>query len=86
MKTKAFLNSFKKNYMVGVRPSPADCSHVDNVYIKAFSRQDAMNRVDMEIDHLGYIVKDVIAPGDEIYGNDELCTCGRKPLPKWKFS
>ena len=57
--SKAFLNSFKTKYMVGIRPSEANCSHVSNVYVKAFGLQDAMNRVDAAVDHLDYIVKDV---------------------------
>ena len=82
MKTnkRAFLNSFKTKFMVGVRPSEADCSHVDNVFVKAFSMQDALNRVDMAVDHIDYRVKDIIPAGDDIFGVIEPCTCGRDSI------
>lgn len=82
MKTnkRAFLNSFKTNYMVGVRPLNAKCSHVDNIFVKAFSEQDAMNRVDMAVDHLEYMVKDIIPAGDDIFGLIEPCNCGRDSI------
>jgi len=79
--SKAFLNSFKTKYMVGIRPCEANCSHVDNVYVKAFGMQDALNRVDAAVDHLDYIVKDVIPAGDELFGDDEVCCSdGRTPV------
>tara|TARA_B100000929_G_scaffold184246_1_gene145910 strand:+ start:241 stop:534 length:294 start_codon:yes stop_codon:yes gene_type:complete len=79
--SKAFLNSFKTKYMVGIRPCEANCSHVDNVYVKAFGMQDAMNRVDMAVDHLDWRVKDVISAGDELFGDDEVCCAdGRTPV------
>ena len=51
---RAFLNSFKTKYMVAVSPSNASCSHVDNMFVNALSEQDAMNRVDMAVDHIEY--------------------------------
>jgi hypothetical protein len=79
--SKAFLNSFKTKYMVGIRPREANCSHVDNVYVKAFGMQDAMNRVDAAIDHLDWRVKDVIPAGDELFGDNERCCAdGRAPV------
>jgi len=80
------LASFKSNYQVGIRPRISKCSHVDNIFIKAFSVDDAIDRVQKllkdgaHIPELGkridYIVKDVIEPGHEIYGLEEFC-CDR---------
>ena len=75
--SKAFLNSFKTKYMVGIRPREANCSHVSNVYVKAFGMQDAMNRVDAAVAHLDWIVKDVIPAGHELFGETECCDDGR---------
>ncbi|SVD04583.1 uncharacterized protein METZ01_LOCUS357437 [marine metagenome] len=79
--SKAFLNSFKTKYMVGIRPRIANCSHVDSVYVKAFGIQDALNRVDAAIEHLDWIVKDVIPAGDDLFGSDDRCCAdGRAPV------
>ena len=82
MKTnkRAFLNSFKTNYMVGVRPLNAKCSHVDNIFVKAFSEQDAMNRVDMAVDHLEYAVQDIIPAGNDLFGINKSCCCVRTSI------
>ena len=77
---RAFLNSFKTKYMVGVRPSNANCSHVDNMFVNALSEQDAMNRVDMAVDHIEYTVKNIIPAGDDMFGLTEACTCGRDSI------
>ena len=77
---RAFLNSFKTKYMVGVRPLNANCSHVDNIFVKALSEQDAMNRIDMAVDHIEYTVKDIIPAGDDMFGLTEACTCGRDSI------
>lgn len=77
---RAFLNSFKTKYMVTVRPSNASCSHVDNMFVNALSEQDAMNRVDMAVDHLEYAVQDIIPAGDDMFGIVEPCTCGRDSI------
>jgi len=74
--SKAFLNSFKTKYMVTILPIDADCSHVDNVYVKAFGLQDAMNRVDAAVDHLEYAVQDIIPAGHDLFGIEEKC-CDR---------
>ena len=74
--SKTFLNSFKTKYMVTLRSINAECSHVDNVYVKAFGLQDAMNRVDAAVDHLDYAVQDVIPAGDDLFGIEETC-CDR---------
>jgi hypothetical protein len=75
--SKAFLNSFKTKYMVTIRPIDADCSHVDNVYVKAFGLQDAMNRVDAAVDHLEYAVQDIIPAGNDLFGINKSCSCVR---------
>jgi hypothetical protein len=74
--SKAFLNSFKTKYMVTIRPIDAECSHVDNVYVKAFGLQDAMNRVDAAVDHLEYAVHDIIPAGHDLFGINKSC-CDR---------
>ena len=78
--SKAFLNSFKTKYMVTIRPVDADCSHVDNVYVKAFGLQDAMNRVDAAVDHLEYAVQDIIPAGDDLFGINKKCSCNRDSI------
>ena len=78
--SKAFLNSFKTKYMVTLRPIDADCSHVDNVYVKAFGLQDAMNRVDAAVDHLEYAVQDIIPAGNDLFGINKSCCCDRASI------
>lgn len=78
--SKAFLNSFKTKYMVTIRPIDADCSHVDNVYVKAFGLQDAMNRVDAAVDHLEYAVQDIIPAGNDLFGINKSCCCVRTSI------
>ena len=78
--SKAFLNSFKTKYMVTLRPIDADCSHVDNVYVKAFGLQDAMNRVDAAVDHLEYAVQDIIPAGNDLFGINKSCSCNRASI------
>ena len=78
--SKAFLNSFKTKYMVGIRPSEANCSHVSNVYVKAFGLQDAMNRVDAAVDHLEYAVQDIIPAGNDLFGINKSCSCNRASI------
>ena len=70
------LRSMMNTYMIGVRKREADCSHVNNFYVKALSVDHAFKVGNMIVGKKGYIVKDVISPGDELYGVEEECGCG----------
>jgi hypothetical protein len=70
------LRSFMKTYQIGVRKREANCSHVENYFVKALSVDHAFEVGNMIVGKKGYIVKDVISPGDELYGVDEECGCG----------
>ena len=75
------------DFEVGIRPRFADCSHIDMLLVPAFDVGDAVKKVEhllrngAHVPSLGksvdYIVKSVVSPGDEIYGLDEPCDCGR---------
>tara|TARA_B100000809_G_C14768896_1_gene398642 strand:- start:15 stop:476 length:462 start_codon:yes stop_codon:yes gene_type:complete len=77
----------KLDFEVMIRPRVADCSHSDVIVVPAYDVEDAFKRTrkllknGAHVPDLGksvdYIVKGVIAPGDELYGLDETCDCGR---------
>ena len=63
------LDTLKTNYMVRTRPvSNAKTFNVH--YVKALSKQGAVNAIDPMLDSLGEgeVIIDVLQPGDEAYG------------------
>jgi hypothetical protein len=66
-------------YQIGIRPRLADCSHVDVTYIKGLTEDDAFEKANAIVRPKGYIVKDILKPGDFL--PDEYCGCGRT-IPK----
>jgi len=69
------LRSFMKTFMIGIRKREADCSCVENFYVKALSVDGAFKVGEALVGPSGYIVKDVISPGSDLYGIDEICSC-----------
>ena len=77
----------RQEYHVGIRPRVADCSHQDMIAVDAYDVDDAFERTAKLLKNgahspdlgksVDYIVKSVISPGDELYGLDEPCDCGR---------
>jgi hypothetical protein len=77
----------KLDFEVMIRPRVADCSHSDVIVVPAFDIDDAFERTERLLKNgahspdlgksVDYIVKGVISPGDELYGLDEPCDCGR---------
>jgi len=74
----SFLNSFKNTFMVGIRNREANSSSVHNMYVRAFDVEDALAIADEVVKPFDMIVKDVIRPGDEIFG---LVEGDADPLP-----
>lgn len=77
--TTPYLRSFMSTFMVGIRNRVANSSSVRNMYVKAFDRDEALGIASLLIRPYDMIVKDVVAPGDEIYGED--CSADADPLP-----
>ena len=83
------LSSFKNDYQVSVRPKNAKCHHVDNLFIRAFTSDDAVNRIKKLLKNgahvpalgkrIDYVVAGVTNPGEDLYGLDEVecCDCDR---------
>ena len=77
--TTPYLRSFMSTFMVGIRNRVANSSSVRNMYVKAFDRDEALGIASLLIRPYDMIVKDVVSPGDEIYGED--CSADADPLP-----
>lgn len=68
--TLPFLRSFMNTYQVGIRNREANSSAVRNMFVKAFSVEHAAKIAEDIVKPYDMIVKDVISPGSEIYGDD----------------
>ncbi|MBR20436.1 MAG: hypothetical protein CMA64_09890 [Euryarchaeota archaeon] len=63
------LASFKSNYQVRISPNyPMNIPHY-NLFVSAFSSDDAIDNANKIIDRDNYRVKDVINPGSDFYGS-----------------
>jgi len=69
--TTPYMRSFMSTFCVGIRNRLANSSSVHNMYVKAFSSEEAIGIASLLIKPYDMIVKSVVAPGDEIYGLDE---------------
>ena len=76
-----FLRSFMPTFQVGIRNRVANSSALHNMFVKAFSVEDAMDIADKIVRPYDMIVKDVIRPGHELYGEPEGADAD--PLPKY---
>ena len=74
-----FLRSFMGTFQVGIRNAIADSSAVHNMYVKAFDIEEAYDIAMEIIKPYDMIVKDIVAPGDEIYCEDNSAIAD--PLP-----
>jgi hypothetical protein len=79
-----FLRSFMSTYQVGIRNREANSSALHNLYVKAFGVEEAADIATKIVKPYDMIVKDVIRPGDEIYGVDESSIGDADPLPLLK--
>lgn len=76
-----FLRSFMPTFQVGIRNRVANSSALHNMFVKAFSVEDAMDIADKIVKPYDMIVKDVIRPGHELYGEVDISDAD--PLPKY---
>ena len=63
-----FLRSFMNKYQVGIRNREANSSALHNLTGMAFDSDQAVDIAREVIEPYDMIVKDVIRPGDELYG------------------
>ena len=77
-----FLRSFMPTFQVGIRNRVANSSALHNMFVKAFSVEDAMDIADELVKPYDMIVKDVIRPGSEIYGEPEGADADPLPILK----
>ena len=77
--TTPYLRSFMSTFCVGIRNREAISSACRNMYVKAFGSEEAMGIASLLIKPYDMIVKDVIVPGEELYG---ICEGGADPLPE----
>tara|TARA_B100000678_G_C18030679_1_gene430582 strand:- start:74 stop:391 length:318 start_codon:yes stop_codon:yes gene_type:complete len=78
--TLPFLRSFMSTYQVGIRNRVANSSALHNMFVKAFSVEHADEIARKLIKPYDMIVKDVIRPGSEIYGEPEGADADPLPL------
>jgi len=69
--TTPYLRSFMQTFQVGIRNREANSSAVRNMFVKAFDIEDAAGIASLLIRPYDMIVKDVIRPGSEIYGEED---------------
>ena len=77
--TTPYLRSFMSTFCVGIRNRVANSSSIHNMYVKAMDRDEAVGIASLLIKPYDMIVKDVIVPGEELYG---ICEGGADPLPE----
>ena len=78
--TLPFLRSFMNTYQVGIRNREANSSAVRNMFVKAFSVEHAGEIAEGIVKPYDMIVKDVISPGSELYGDDNSTDADHLPL------
>ena len=69
--TLPYLRSFMQTFQVGIRNREANSSALRNMFVKAFSIEHADAIAREIIAPYDMIVKDVIRPGSEIYGEGD---------------
>jgi hypothetical protein len=71
VETTSYLRSFMQTFQVGIRNREANSSAVRNMFVKAFDIEDAAGIASLLVRPYDMIVKDVIRPGSEIYGEED---------------
>jgi hypothetical protein len=77
--TTPYLRSFMQTFQVGIRNREANSSALHNMFVKAFDIESADEIARGLIAPYDMIVKDVIRPGSELYGEPEGADAD--PLP-----
>jgi hypothetical protein len=80
--TLPYLRSFMNTYQVGIRNREANSSALRNMFVKAFSVEHADEIARKIIAPYDMIVKDVIRPGSELYGESDGPDADPLPLLK----
>ena len=80
--TTPYLRSFMKTFCVGIRNREAISSACRNMYVKAFSSEEAVGIASLLVKPYDMIVKFVDAPGSEGYGEEDISDAD--PLPMLK--
>ena len=80
--TTPYLRSFMSTFQVGIRNRVANSSALRNMFVKAFDVEQAAGIASLLIKPYDMIVKDVIRPGHEIYGEDDGYDADPLPILK----
>ena len=80
--TTPYLRSFMSTFCVGIRNREAISSACRNMYVKAFSSEEAMGIASLLVRPYDMIVKFVDAPGSETSGEEDISDAD--PLPVLK--
>ena len=80
--TLPYLRSFMNTYQVGIRNREANSSALRNMFVKAFDIEHADAIARKIIAPYDMIVKDVIRPGSELYGESDGPDADPLPLLK----
>ena len=80
--TLPYLRSFMQTFQVGIRNRVANSSALRNMFVKAFSIEHADAIAREIIAPYDMIVKDVIRPGSDIYGEEDISDADPLPILK----
>ena len=82
VETTSYLRSFMQTFQVGIRNREANSSAVRNMFVKAFDIEDAAGIASLLVRPYDMIVKDVIRPGSDIYGEEDISDADPLPILK----